>query len=483
VFTRAAGAWTQQAKLVASDGAAGDQFGFSVALDGDTVVIGAFRDDDKGSDSGSAYVFTRAGSGWTQQAKLVASDGAAGDQFGWSVALDGDTAVIGARLDDDKGIDSGSAYVFTRAGGAWTQQAKLVASDGAAGDQFGFSVALDGDTAVIGAFGDDDNGSDSGSAYVFTRAGSGWSETLKLLASDGKAFDLLGYYNGAVDISGSTVLAGAPLHDLADPVRTDAGAAYVFSIITDDEGPVTSNVVATPNPVAVNTTFVITATVDDTTTGNSPIASAAYTVNGAGPYAMGASDGAFDSPVENVTATVGGLDVGVYDICVSGTDAAGNIGASECTMLAVYDPTAGFVTGGGWINSPEGAYLPDASLSGKANFGFVSRYKKGANVPDGNTQFVFHAGGMNFHSSSYEWLVVAGGKAQFKGVGTINGAGNYGFIIFATDAESTSDPADFDSFRIQIWDRDNADAPVYDNGVEQALGGGSIVIHTGGKKK
>jgi hypothetical protein len=165
--------WEQQAKLTAADGAAGDYFGQSVAVDGDTAVIGAYGDDDNDSFSGSAYVFFRSEDSegiikWEQQAKLTAADGAASDIFGYSVAVDGDTAVIGAYLDDDNGSFSGSAYVFFRSGDdTWEQQAKLTADDGAAGDHFGQSVAVDGDTAVIGASGDDDKGSDSGSAYVF----------------------------------------------------------------------------------------------------------------------------------------------------------------------------------------------------------------------------------------------------------------------------------------------------------------------------
>jgi len=160
------------------DGAAYDRFGVSASIDGDTVVIGSHYDDDKGTDSGSACVFTRdtAGdlsSGWTQVAKLTAGDGASSDDFGSSVSIDGDTVVIGAYFDDDKGSDSGSVYVFTRdtAGdltSGWTQVAKLTASDGAASDYFGISVSIDGDTMVIGSYHDDDKGYNSGSAYVFT---------------------------------------------------------------------------------------------------------------------------------------------------------------------------------------------------------------------------------------------------------------------------------------------------------------------------
>ena len=123
----------------------------SVAMDGDTALIGAYGDDDNGSASGSAYVFTRSEGVWTDQAKLTASDAASHDYFGYSVAVDGDTALIGAHANDDSGLNSGAVYVFTRNAGVWTEQAKLTASDGALEDYFGTAVALDGDTALIGA--------------------------------------------------------------------------------------------------------------------------------------------------------------------------------------------------------------------------------------------------------------------------------------------------------------------------------------------
>jgi len=188
VFTRSGTDWTEQAKLLASDGAVGDSFGCSVSIDGDYAIIGADYDDDNGSQSGSAYVFTRSGTDWTQQAKLLASDGDIGDRFGVSVSIDGDYAIVGADSDDDNGDMSGSAYVFTRSGTDWTQQAKLLASDIAGGDQFGWSVSIDGDYAIVGAWRDDDNGVDSGSAYVFTRSGTDWIQQAKLLASDGAAY-------------------------------------------------------------------------------------------------------------------------------------------------------------------------------------------------------------------------------------------------------------------------------------------------------
>lgn len=150
----------------------------------------------------------------------------------------------------------------------------------------------------------------------------------------------------------------------------------------------------------------------------------------------------------------------------------------------IYDPDGGFVTGGGWINSPAGAYAADLALTGKANFGFVSKYKKGANVPTGNTEFQFKAGNLNFHSDSYQWLVVAGAKAMYKGTGSINGAGSYGFLLSAIDGQINGGGG-VDKFRIKIWDKNNGDTVVYDNQITAAddadpttvIAGGSIVIH------
>jgi hypothetical protein len=157
---------------------------------------------------------------------------------------------------------------------------------------------------------------------------------------------------------------------------------------------------------------------------------------------------------------------GIYDVQLIVND--GQVDSQpDTTIVVVYDPSGGFVTGGGWIDSPAGAYKADESLSGKATFGFVAKYKKGATVPDGNTEFQFKAGDLNFKSTSYEWLVVAGSAAQFKGEGTLNGEGSYSFRIWADDGTT-------DTFRIQIWD---ANGIVYDNGAQQSLGGGSIKVH------
>ncbi len=222
----AAPAWAQMptevAKLLADDGVSGDTFGYSVAVAGDTAVIGAVGDDDNGDTSGSVYVFTRDGAGnWSQQAKLTASDATAFHRFGHSVAVAGDTAVIAANGDGDNGIAAGAAYVFTRDGaGNWSQQAKLTASDAAASDRFGRSVAAMGDTAVIGSP-DDDNS--TGSAYVFTRDGAGnWSQQTKLTAADATAID---HFGGSVAVTGDTAVIGST----NDNDGLSNGSAYVFT--------------------------------------------------------------------------------------------------------------------------------------------------------------------------------------------------------------------------------------------------------------
>ena len=157
-------------------------------------------------------------------------------------------------------------------------------------------------------------------------------------------------------------------------------------------------------------------------------------------------------------------------------------GQSVFQYVVVYDPTAGFVTGGGWINSPAGAYSPDPTLTGKATFGFVSQYKKGANVPTGQTEFQFKVANLNFKSTSYEWLVVAGAKAQYKGIGTINRTGTYRFMLTAIDGDLLAGGKGLDKFRIRIWDDNGL---IYDNQLNApdtadpttVLGGGSIAIH------
>jgi predicted NBD/HSP70 family sugar kinase len=226
------GLYDQQARLQASDAAAGDSLGYATALssDGNTCAVGACTDDNTGgTDAGSVYVFTRSGAAWTQQARLQAADAAASDRFGYSVALssDGNTCAIGAMADSNSGGSfAGSVYVFTRSGSTWVQQARLQAGDAAADDQFGFCVALssDGNTCVVGANRDDNTGgTNTGSAYIFTRSGSTWTQQARLQAGDVVESDNFGYA-AALSSDGNTCAVGAPYFGSAS-----AGAVYIYT--------------------------------------------------------------------------------------------------------------------------------------------------------------------------------------------------------------------------------------------------------------
>ena len=228
VFVRSGSIWTQQAKLTALDAGMGDQFGWSAAISGDTIIIGAPTDIPTGIDSGSAYVFIRTGGAWIVEAKLMGSSQAFDSMFGWSVAVDGDTAVVGALGDFTNGSGSGAVYVFTRSDGVWTEQAKLTASDAFTDHNFGRSVAISGDTVAIGAPGNTDKGANTGAAYVFVRSDGAWTEQAKLTASDAATTDNFGWSvsisrdNGG---SANTVVAGA----VGDGAKgLDAGSVYVY---------------------------------------------------------------------------------------------------------------------------------------------------------------------------------------------------------------------------------------------------------------
>ena len=196
---------------------------------------------------------------------------------------------------------------------------------------------------------------------------------------------------------------------------------------------------------------------------------------------------------EALTASHSYVQPGVYRIELTVTDGCGNSSSLLSDYIPVYDPEGGFVTGGGWIWSHEGAYKGDPALKGKASFGFVAKYKKGNNIPEGHTEFHFHAGNLKFNSTSYDAmrLVISGARAQFKGVGTINGQGNFGFLVSVVDG-ALSGSTNEDRFRIKIWDLDQGGTIVYDNNLElveenalpsTVIGGGSVIIHKAAGKK
>jgi len=246
----------------------------------------------------------------------------------------------------------------------------------------------------------------------------------------------------------------------------------VVVLYADSQGPLTSNVTATPNPVRIGSTMTITARLDDSTTGELNIALAEYSLNGGATWsAMAAADGAFDEVAEDVRASFAApATAGLYNSCVRGTDEANNTGDPECLTLAVYKPGS-VVTGTGSINSPAGAYPANPGLTGKATFTFNLKYMPGRTVPTGQTTFRFAKANLNMVSLGHDWLVVdpTGKSAQFRGRATINGAGMYSFMVWITDGP--------DAFRIKIWYEDaGGEHVVYDNGAPQVLSSGRVVI-------
>ena len=229
--------WGEQQKLIASDGEGFDLFGQQVAISGDWVIIGTKDDNEYGMYTGSAYIFHFDSSTWSEHRKLLASDAETQDQFGDSVAISGDYAIVGASRNGENYVNPGAAYVYYRNMGGtdnWGEQMKLIAGDGEGGDHFGHAVTIDGDYAVVGAYLDDDNGPQSGSAYIFNRNEGGpdnWGEQQKLLASDGGFTDMFG---NSVSRYGDCTIVGAP-EDNVQP-----GAAYIYDsqLLTPATGPI-----------------------------------------------------------------------------------------------------------------------------------------------------------------------------------------------------------------------------------------------------
>jgi hypothetical protein len=266
VYVRSGGVWTFQAYLKASNTGAGDGFGRSVAVSGDTIVVGAYLEDGSGSgvdpvsddlatDAGAAYVYKRSGGVWSLEATLKASNPGAGDQYGLGVAVSGETILVGALdedgsgtgvnpLPDDLAPNAGAVYVYQRQGAVWSQQAYLKGANTEAGDNFGGFVALSGETAIVGALGEDgsgtgvnpasnENASNAGAAYVFVRSGTAWAQQAYLKASNAGAGDIFGQ---SVALSADTAMVGANLEDgsgsgvnpPSDEGAPNSGAAYVF---------------------------------------------------------------------------------------------------------------------------------------------------------------------------------------------------------------------------------------------------------------
>jgi hypothetical protein len=229
VFFNNGGSWQQQAKISSSDGISGDAFGYSVGISGDYIIAGTYHQAIGGGPVHSAYIFSRSGSNWTELAKLTATDGIAGDYFGFSVGINGDYAVVGAYNKKNNLVTGqGSAYIFYK-GNAWTTgqqpQAKLLAPDGASGDYFGYSVSISGSFVIVGAPSDDAEYINQGAAYIFGRVGSNWPFLAKI-----KGVPATGAWFGkSVCINGDYAIAGAPYENIIQYATNYQGSAYVFN--------------------------------------------------------------------------------------------------------------------------------------------------------------------------------------------------------------------------------------------------------------
>ena len=377
VFVRSGTTWTQQAYLKASQVTATDTFGISVAVSGDTVVVGAYLEDssttgvdstpnESALDAGAAYVFVRSGTTWSQQAYLKASQVTAADQFGISVAVSGDTVVVGARNEDssttgvastptESASNAGAAYVFVRSGTAWSQQAYLKASQVTASDRFGWSVAVSGDTVVVGAYGEDssttgvnstpdESAADAGAAYVFVRSGTTWSQQAYLKASQVTAGDLFGY---SVAVSGDTVVVGAiqeassttGVNSTPNELASNAGAAYVFTGL----GVAT---VTTPTSASIAAT--------SATLGGNVTSDGGATITATGiVYAPTAT---------NTNPQIGGT--GVTDLAGLATTGVFTVSASSLTAGTAYTYTAYATTSAGTVYSNTGIFTTAATSPG-----------------------------------------------------------------------------------------------------------------------
>ena len=446
---------TQVAKLTASDGAANEDFGNSVAVDGDTMVVGAFRDEDNGDNSGSAYVYIRQSGTWNQAAKLTASDGTAGDYFGLSVAMHGNTIVVGAHYDDDNGTDSGSAYVFTKPANGWattSTAAKLTASDGAADDHFGISVAVHGNTIVVGAHYDDDNGSDSGSAYVFTKPANGWATTstaAKLTASDGAAYD---YFGNSVAVDGDTIVVGAWQDD---DNGSDSGSAYVFTKPANGWATTSTAAKLTApdgaaydyfgNSVAIHGDTIVVGSYGDDDNGT--VSGSAYV------FTKPANDWATTSTAAKLTASDGaaydyfGHSVAVHgDTIVVGARKDNDNGSESGSAYVFTKPTNGWTTTStaAKLTASDGAAYDEFGLSVAVHGDtiVVGAWQDDDNGTESGSAYVYELSDWStVPDSAHNTNPVGTNATSYTVTGLTNGQ-EYNFWIRATNALGTSSPSD-----------------------------------------
>jgi hypothetical protein len=416
-------------------------------------------------------------------ASVTVNEGTTATNTGTYNDADGDTVAISASVGSvtQTGTSGGTwSWSFaTTDGPAQSQTVTITADDGKGGSTTTtFSLTVD-NVAPTATFGN--NGPvDEGSSFTLSLTNPSDPSSVDTATGFTYAFDCgdgSGYaaFSSTSSVSCATVDNG--IRNVGGKIQDKDGgvSTYTAQVTVNNVPPHITSLTLPVDPVQVNTEITGSATFTDPGILDTHTAlwdwGDGITLAGTVTETSGSG---------SVTNTHTYTSAGIYTVTLTVTDNDGDSGTETFRYVVVYDPNGGFVTGGGWINSPAGAYAADSSLTGKATFGFVSKYQKGANVPMGDTEFQFHAGDLNFKSTAYDWLVVAGTRAQFKGTGTINGAGNYGFMLTAVDGGTKGG----DMFRIKIWDKGTGTI-VYDNQMNASdvadlttlIQGGSIVVH------
>jgi PKD repeat protein len=393
--------------------------------------------------------------------------------FAWSVTKNGNAYASGTDASFSFTPDDNGTYVVTLT---------VTDDDGGVGcDNESINVTNVAPTAVLANSGTvDEGGTVTFTATATDPAGAADPLTYEFDFNNDGTFEV---NNGSSNVANflfpdsGTYAVNVRVSD-GDGGQTVASTTVIINNVAPTVGAITAPIA----PVAVSTAISTSAAFADVGVNDTHTATWAWGDGSTSAGTVTESGGSGSVAGSHTYATPG-----VYTVTLTVTDKDGASVTTIFQYVVVYDAADGFVTGGGWINSPAGAYVANPSLTGKANFGFVSKYQRGTTTPTGQTEFQFKAGSFNFHSSSYEWLVVAGARAIYKGTGTVNGSGSYGFQLTAIDGQ-VSGGGGVDKFRIKVWDKTNNDAIVYDNQMgaandadpTTALGGGSIVIHTTG---
>ena len=444
-------------------------------------------------------VLAQEGSGVLVTATVSDPDGPSPLIYEWDLTDDG--------IDDFTTATSTPSYAFVPTdNGVRTLRMRATDGAGAVSDPAVVTVNV-ANVAPTATFGAAPATVNEGSSFALTLGNPDDPSTVDAAAGFAYAFDCgagsgLGAFSALSTATPATQACGTSdngTRAVHGAIRDKDGGTTAYgpkTVTIDNVAPTVTALELPTAPVAVNTAIAGTARYSDPGTGDTHTAQFIWDWDLAGnTAAAGAGSSTVAGSAGSATSGTTYGAAGVYTVRVAVTDDDGGVGtrvsnADLPAYVVVYDPSAGFVTGGGWIHSPSGACLLagcSATTEGKATFGFVSRYARGATTPSGNTEFQFHAGNLNFRSTSYQWLVISGARAQYKGEGTINGVGRYGFLLTARDGQA-SGGGGADGFRIKIWiiEADGSDGSVvYDNRIAEpedsdattVLGGGSIVIH------